>query len=637
MTRPRTWRLLALGMLVSALACTDGGSGEEGTPPPPSTTRSASPLRDRPLPPPVQIPAQSDPVALADSAFEALPGATAHHGTLGNAAFQIEVPDDWDGRLVLWMHGFEDLRAEATVGPPDVRRHLIARGIAWAASSFSSTSLVPGLAADETAALWDHFARTHGRPRWTYVAGASMGGWAAHLAAERYSDRYDGALGLCGAAGTVPGLRIGVEVAVAAAYVAGVTQAEVDAAPDLGAFFARRVWPALQDPEAHARFEDIVIDLTGGPRPFAREGLHQEEETNRQRGVLLASAGLVPPRDTPYRLGPTSTVPSGDFARAAVELPVDAAALATFTRGMETSGDLQMPLLTMHTTGDGQVPLDQARILRRRVDAAGQGERLVQRVVEDPGHCGFTTEEQEAALSALMDWVEGGERPTGTDLDVESLDALDDTFALQPRGSAPGPGSAVVQGSATVDGVAVDAPWMGAMVRDGGLLTPCQVTLPAVEAGRFEIAVHGEDELAGCGRPGTEILLWAYVGDEQRFATAPIPWPGAGVARADVVLSAPAGPARVVTELAGEVYRPDGSHAPPGTRVEAFAGDTRCATAAVRGTGSFGGYVMAVVGPTAVPGCTVGAELRFEIDGQPAVETTVNSPDRSGTFDLTLR
>ena len=64
-----------------------------------------------------------------------------------------------------------------------------------------------------------------------------------------------------------------------------------------------------------------------------------------------------------------------------------------------------MPLLTLHTTGDGQVPIEQARILQRRVDAAGRDRLLVQRVFRDPGHCGFTSTEWAAALR--------GARPVG--------------------------------------------------------------------------------------------------------------------------------------------------------------------------------------------------------------------------------
>ena len=47
--------------------------------------------------------------------------------------------------------------------------------------------------------------RTAGPDR-TYVIGLSMGGAAGHIAAERYADRFDGVLALCGAAGATPGL-----------------------------------------------------------------------------------------------------------------------------------------------------------------------------------------------------------------------------------------------------------------------------------------------------------------------------------------------------------------------------------------------------------------------------------------------
>jgi hypothetical protein len=111
------------------------------------------------LPPPVQVREEPDGVTLEDPAFEALPGARADFGRLGGAVYEIEVPDRWNGRLVLFMHGYGELRAEAGVTPPAIRRYLIGQGYAWGASSFSSTSLIPGRAADETAAVWDLFAR----------------------------------------------------------------------------------------------------------------------------------------------------------------------------------------------------------------------------------------------------------------------------------------------------------------------------------------------------------------------------------------------------------------------------------------------------------------------------------------------
>ena len=53
-----------------------------------------------------------------------------------------------------------------------------------------------------------------------------------------------------------------------------------------------------------------------------------------------------------------------------------------------------------------------------------------QRVIEDAGHCGFSTGEQEAALEALVVWVERDLEPEGTNLDVDDLTSLDRTFEL---------------------------------------------------------------------------------------------------------------------------------------------------------------------------------------------------------------
>ena len=47
-----------------------------------------------------------------------------------------------------------------------------------------------------------------------------MGGAAAHIAAERQPERFDGVLGLCGSAGASPGLEDITFMFVAAAYAA---------------------------------------------------------------------------------------------------------------------------------------------------------------------------------------------------------------------------------------------------------------------------------------------------------------------------------------------------------------------------------------------------------------------------------
>ena len=75
------------------------------------------------------------------------------------------------------------------------------------------------------------------------------------------------------------------------------------------------------------------LDLTGGPRAFDREGFRIEENTDWNRIELAVAAGLALNRETTYRLGPLSTVPSDEFNRAAIRLRVRDDLLPGFVAG----------------------------------------------------------------------------------------------------------------------------------------------------------------------------------------------------------------------------------------------------------------------------------------------------------------
>jgi len=634
-------RLLLVVALASVLAACDDVT------PSPNGGGTPSP---GPLPSPVTIRQEPDGITLADPAFEPLPGARADFGRLGGTAYMIEVPPDWNGRLVLYMHGLEYFAPEAQATPPDFRRYLIGHGYAWGASSFSSTSSIPGRSADETAALWDYFARTYGRPAFSYVTGLSMGGAATFIAAERYPERFDGGLSLCGGVGNDPSVAGVADMFVAGAYVAGVTQAEYDASDDTGALLRERILPALEDPARHRLFEDIMIELTGGPRLFDREGFHLEEQTNWDLADRVIAARLGNNAGRRYELGPASPVSSDDFNRDAIRLSTDDALVARFSGGEVASGAFGVPVLAMHTTGDGLVPFEHQRIIRRRADASGAGDLLVQREYADPGHCGFTTGEQEASFEALVGWVEEGKRPDGDDVLTADRKELGLRFPLLPRPGTPGAdrvqgasGRVTVSGRLTVDGSAVDATFLGAVVRRDGLVTPCQYQLAGADDGRFEITVMADAESAGCGAPGGEIGLWVYAQGKQLYSEQTIPWPEASRAvSADPAFSVslPNGGVGRVTLFSGEAYLGGGDRVAPGTLIEAYVGGTRCGVASTRRTGSFAGFVLAVAGPDAVPGCLLGETIAFRIDGAPALETAANDPDaerRGGGFDLAVR
>jgi hypothetical protein len=419
-----------------------------------------------------------------------------------------------------------------------------------------------------------------------------------------------------------------------------VTQRDYDRG-SVGELIRQRIRPALRRPSVHRRFEDIMVSLTGGPRPFAREGFRAEEETNWRRAEPLVAGGVAANRHTRYRLGRPSPVSGRAFNRAAIRLRTDPRLRRNWLAGNETSGRLAMPLLTLHTTGDGQVPIEQLRLLRQRVRAAGRSRLLVSRVFRDPGHCGFTTPEWTAALRALVRWVEHGVRPRGND-----LQRLTPRFELSPRPGTPEadavPGArrrVVVRGDLRLDGTRFDSRWLGAVVLDRGLVTPCQLELSRVRRGRGSIAVMANAEASGCGRPGARIALWTFAEDRIVFTRSSWRWPPGRVlrVRGGFASSDPNGVAGPRAEFGGGVYRSDGGQLGGGTRVEAFIGPTRCGVASVRRTGSFTGFSLTVVGPDAIPGCRRGATIRFRVNGRRAPETAVNEPEAAEQLDLTAR
>ena len=188
----------------------------------------------------------------------------------------------------------------------------------------------------------------------------------------------------------------------------------------------------------------------------------------------------------------------------------------------------------------------------------------------------------------------------------------------------------VVRGDATLDGAPVNSKWVGAVVLDHGLVTPCQVTLPPVRNGKYSVGLYSASQSAGCGAPGARVALWIF---HKRilYSTNTVGWPAAnGPVSLDATYSAakPRGATPAVAQFQGHAFGPGGRSLPAGTRVEAYVGSTRCGIASVRSTQNFLGYVLSVVGPDATPGCTVGAPIAFRLDGKRATpsEAVRNAP-----------
>src|SRR5262249_38903896 len=162
---------------------------------------------------------------MAAGCVPSTPANTAHRsprtltGSLGGASYLIQVPEPWNGVLLLYSHGGGAL----TQNPPAENStdlvtagYLLQHGYALAGSSFRSSGWFVEDALADDLALLGEFRRLVGRPTRTIAWGVSLGGMVTLGLAERDPDRIDGALALCGiVADAVPFWNQNLDAAVA--------------------------------------------------------------------------------------------------------------------------------------------------------------------------------------------------------------------------------------------------------------------------------------------------------------------------------------------------------------------------------------------------------------------------------------
>ncbi len=427
---------LLAALLLLAAVCSDDDGASGGAPAAVATATPAS-LGVTPVTPDFPI---------RDPAFEAKSGATAYYGTYSGGAYQMEVPDGWNGDLVLWAHGFRGFGGELVVDiPPAMRDYLIASGYAWAASSYRANGYVPGYGAQDTIALKRLFEEQVGRPERTYLIGGSMGGHITTLSLERAPEEYGGAVALCGVMSGVEILDFFVSWGAVAGYLTGVDMTGYAGDPDgLASAFKEEVLPKLGRPgdltEAGRRFESVITHLSGGPRPFRAEGFEDRYDENFELVIasLAARSAAIPVAGNVgyvYEIDPGLGVTSEELNAGVPRVAADESARrnSEFGEYEPMTGDIDDPLIAVHNTGDFFVPFSLELSYREKVIGAGKEDLLVQRAIRRAGHCNFTPDEVRMAFEDLVRWVEDGVRPEGDDLSGDLRDAgLEFTIPLEP-------------------------------------------------------------------------------------------------------------------------------------------------------------------------------------------------------------
>ena len=416
------------------------------------------------------------PVAHAQAAV------TTSTGTLADGAtWQIRVPADWNGTLLLYSHGYRapgSPNPAQDVGDPVTGGWLLDHGFALAGSSYASTGwAIKDALADQAAAL-DAFEATVGHPRQTIAWGDSLGGMVAAGLVQRIPERLDGALAACG---VVAGAVATWNQALDAAFAFKVLLAPDSALqlvhitnPAGNLALATQALAAAQTTAAgRARIALVAAlnDTPGwanptGPEPapddYASQQLSQYANLNGTfafpfafRAELEARAGGNPSwnlgvdyarqlersvdRDEVEALYGQAGLSLAEDLRALNRTPriaPDLDAVGYAIRNLVFNGRLGgVPVLSMHTTGDPLVVAQQERAYAQTVRAAGNTGLLRQAFVHRAGHCSFTPAERIGALQALLQRVDTGSWGEATT--PEQLNAAAE--ALRPTLQVPTP------------------------------------------------------------------------------------------------------------------------------------------------------------------------------------------------------
>jgi hypothetical protein len=348
---------------------------------------------------------------------------------------------NWNGKLVMYAHGYRGTTLTPTTGNPSIRKYLIENGYAWAASSYAKNWYDVRAGIEDTNALALAFPSIAGvaAPTKTYIIGHSMGGHIAAAAVEaetlataRNKVRYDGSVPMCGVTGDTELFNTFAAMQVSAQAVAGVPRYPTQNWSDISAAVTGRLFSTFTAssvvPTADGvRYASIVENLTGGDRPLFDLALAVGRSFQSPWGTFGSDGTVngILNRNVLDTNAYTYTI-TGDTAgstainNVALKLTADPEANRLRRDGLrwipKVNGEFSVPVVTIHTLGDLFVPFSMEQIYRQRAVAKGNGDRLVQRAIRGISHCDFTVTEQVEAFRDMVIWAEGGAKPLGDDV-----------------------------------------------------------------------------------------------------------------------------------------------------------------------------------------------------------------------------
>lgn len=336
--------------------------------------------------------------------------ASTDSGKLGNADYKIEIPVNWNHGLVIYCHGYSDkpVLPEGDQAQ-DIYDAFLREGYAVARSGYSAGGWAIEQAVQDTQALRKYFAEKYGTPKETYVTGHSMGGFLTMTLIETHPEAYDAGLALCGplAPATWFMERLGFDGRVVFDYYfQGVLPSPAKVPSD------------FEQSDKLVKHVEALLSAAPQKAQILRRymGVHTNPEL--ARGVVFATYVL---KDLQQRSGgnpfdnrSTIYTNAGDDNKVndgVQRYAADPGALAYVQSFYTPTGNLQRPILAVHTTYDEIVPPripNEYGLLTRQ---AGHGNLFVQQYVKHDGHCHITPDEISRAFAQLRAWKQSGTVP----------------------------------------------------------------------------------------------------------------------------------------------------------------------------------------------------------------------------------
>jgi hypothetical protein len=378
-------------------------------------------------------------------------GPLAMSGELHGAPFTILVPANWNGTLLVHLHGYrdkadhpgevDDRSAPAAPGGPAGEALFLSQGYALAGTAIRDNGWAIEEGLKDARNLTVFFKENVAQPDQTILWAFSMSSAIALKSVERFGGIYDGTLSGCGiGAGTTrnfdESLAWNLAYDVTFGFPASLgTPGDVRDDADFETELAPVLAVQLASPANFGKFEFIRL-VTGvpgringmfppPPPGFYPNGLFTDfffstearaELERRAGGAFVQNLTHTYSLATDEKLYLASLGVNADSLLAAMNARRDFSAEPPARNYAEHyadfSGRIQHPVLTIHTAIDTLVPVSNEGAYRETVAAAGREEDLFQVFTNGVGHCNFTAPQVSAAVAAMDNWVRTGTRPT---------------------------------------------------------------------------------------------------------------------------------------------------------------------------------------------------------------------------------